>query len=280
MKKAFDFIRINELPPKPRETSVLEIRGPYYTPVTVNYMKSLLEDWSDYFDSVKFAGGSFRFLDFSRLKEFIRLCHDYDVHVDTGGWIERVLVEGPKAVDMYLEECKAIGFDIVEISSGMAPEIMKMPLEDKVALVKQVRKLGMKPKPEVSIMVGAGAGTHISGYKEQYRSLDNFLDETDAYLKAGAHIIMFESEGVTEDLPPEKWRKDVIEAAVKKFGFKKFMFEASDPPVFKWYYKTFGKDVNLFIDHSQVVEYNAWRCGLWGDRDLWKGKKISYKPSK
>ena len=49
-----------------------------------------------------------------------------------------------------------------------------------------------------------------------------------------------------------------------------------DPPVFKWYLKTFGKDVNLFIDHSQVVEFAAWRTKLWGDSSIWKGKKLHY----
>ena len=278
-RKAFDLVKLRELPQKPRETSVLEIRGPYYTPVTVNYLKGLLDDWGEYFDGVKFAGGSFRLLTPKKLKEFIRLCHDYDVYVSTGGWVERVLIEGSKTVDKYLEECKSFGFDIVEISSGMAPEIMKMPLEEKVELVRQVRKLGMKPKPEVSIMAGAGAGTHITEYEEKmdYRSFEEFLKEAQAYLKAGAHILMIESEGLTEDLPPEKWRIDIIKKLIGKLGYKNLMFEASDPPVFKWFLKHVGMDVNLFIDHSQIVEFNAWRLGLWGDRDLWKGKKITYK---
>ncbi len=275
-KRAFDFLKIEELPPKPREASVLEIRGPYYSPVTVSYLKGLLDDWGYYFDGVKFAAGSFRLLERSRLKEFIKLCHDHDVWVDTGGWIERVLVYGPKAVDMYFEECKELEFDVIEISSGMAPEVMNMPLEDKIALVKQVSKLGMRPKPEISMISNAGAGTHVSNYGLNYRSIDDFMKEADAYLKAGAKMIMVESEGLTEDLPPEKWRKDIIRKLTDKFGFKKFMFEASDPPVFKWYYQTFGREVNLFVDHSQLVEYNIWRHGMWGDRNIWKGKKIRY----
>ena len=48
--------------------------------------------------------------------------------------------------------------------------------------------------------------------------------------------MMFESEGITEDLPPEEWRVDIINELNKKYGFDSFMFEASDPPVFKWYY--------------------------------------------
>jgi len=92
----------------------------------------------------------------------------------------------------------------------------------------------------------------------------------------GAKILMLESEGITEDLPPGKWRKDVVKKLVDKFGYHTWMFEASDPPVFKWYLKTFGKDVNLFIDNSQIVEFNAWRLGLWGDPDIWKRKSLSY----
>ena len=54
------------------------------------------------------------------------------------------------------------------------------------------------------------------------------------------------------------------------------MFEASDPPVFKWYLTTFGREVNLFIDHSQVVEFAAWRTKLWGDSSIWAGKTLHY----
>jgi phosphosulfolactate synthase (CoM biosynthesis protein A) len=86
-------------------------------------------------------------------------------------------------------------------------------------------------------------------------------------------MLMLESEGLTEDLPPNKWRKDLVGRLVKEFGSSVWMFEASDPPVFKWYLKTFGRDVNVFIDHSQIVEFNAWRLGLWGDPDIWKGRR-------
>jgi len=42
----------------------------------------------------------------------------------------------------------------------------------------------------------------------------------------------------------------------------------------------FGSGVNLFIDHSQIVEYTAWRTKLWGDPEIWKGKTLSYKSKK
>jgi phosphosulfolactate synthase (CoM biosynthesis protein A) len=271
-RKTFDFIRLNELPTKPRTTGIIEFRGPYYTPVTEGYLMDLLDEWGDYVDGFKFAGGSMRLLTEQKTRKMIRICHDHNVYVSTGGFVERVIVQGPDAVDKYLEECKALEFDLVEVSSGLAT----IKLQDKVAIVKQVQKSGMKAKPEVSMMIGAGAGTHIVGYKSKMRTFADVAKETQAHLDAGASILMLESEGITEDLPPAKWRKDVVKKLVDKFGYHKWMFEASDPPVFKWYLKTFGKDVNLFIDHSQIVEFNAWRLGLWGDSDIWKGKRLSY----
>jgi len=271
---AFEFVKIDMPPEKPREVGVIEFRGPYYASVSYGYLKDLLDDWAYYVDGYKFAGGSMRLLSSARVKQIIQTCHDYKLYVSTGGFVERVIVQGGEAVDRYLEECKKLGFDVVEVSSGLA----SISLEDKIKIVKQVQKMGMKPKPEVTMMIGAGAGTHIAGYESdmKLRSFDEFSEEVASHLKAGAEMIMIESEGLTEDLPVEKWKTDVIKKLVDRFGFKNIMFEASDPPVFKWYLKNFGRNVNLFIDHSQIVEFTAWKTGLWGDTEIWKGKQLHY----
>jgi len=90
----------------------------------------------------------------------------------------------------------------VEISSGFA----QIPFEDKIEIIKQVQKLGMKPKPEVSMMVGAGGGTHVADYEAhmKMKPFEEFSNEVAAHMKAGANMIMIESEGLTEDLPFEK----------------------------------------------------------------------------
>ena len=273
-KKAFDFVRLHSLGPKPRKRGVIEIRGPYYSSVTLGYLKDLLEDWGEFIDGYKFAGGSMRLLSEEKVKRIIRLCHDHDVYVSTGGFVERVIAQGAGAVDRYIRACKTLGFDVVEVSSGLAP----IKTKDKVAIVKKVKDSGLKPKPEISMMIGAGAGTHVVGYEAatRFRGYEDLVEEVEAHMSVGADFFMLESEGITEDLPPSKWRTDVIKKLAKQFGFSKWMFEASDPPVFKWYLKNFGRDVSLFIDHSQVVEFTAWRLGLWGDPAIWKGKRISY----
>jgi len=247
---------------------LIEIRGPYYTSVSYGYLKDLLDDWGEYVDGYKFAGGSMRLLSKEKVKKIIKICHDYNVYVSTGGFIERVILQGDKVVDNYIEECKELDFDVIEISSGF----ISIPLDYKLDMVKRVMNRGLKAKPEVSLIIGAGGGTHIIGYEEEIklRSVENFIQECRIFINAGVNMIMIESEGITEDLPPEKWRTDVVKKLIDNFGFEKLMFEASDPPVFKWYLKNISKNVNLFIDHTQIVEFTAWKLGLWGDKDIWK----------
>jgi len=272
-KKAFDFVKIDEVPPKPRKKGIVEMRGPYYTPVSLGYLENILDTWGEYVDGVKFAGGSMRLMKLVDVKKFLKICHDHDCYVSTGGFVERIIVQGQKAVDRYFEECKTLGFDMVEISSGLAP----IPIEDKVAMVKEVKRLGMMPKPEITMMEGAGAGTHIANYKPKMRPFSEFVREAKLQLKAGAHILMFESEGVYEDMAPKDWKLNIVKSVIKEFGLNAWMFEAADPVVFKWFLQNYGSDTNVFIDHSQVTEYTAWRCKLWGDHRIWQGKKVSYK---
>src|SRR5579884_1539079 len=93
-RQAFAFLRTNERPPKPRTRGVTEIRGPYYTPLGKRYLADLLETMGAYIDSLKFAGGSFTLMPDAVVKELIALCHQHEVLVSTGGFIEYVLTQG------------------------------------------------------------------------------------------------------------------------------------------------------------------------------------------
>jgi phosphosulfolactate synthase (CoM biosynthesis protein A) len=54
------------------------------------------------------------------------------------------------------------------------------------------------------------------------------------------------------------------------------MFEAADPAVFSWYIRNYGPEVNLFVDHSQVVQLECLRSGIWGTTATW-GRVLTYK---
>jgi len=63
---------------------------------------------------------------------------------------------------------------------------------------------------------------------------------------------------------------------INELGTDNLMFEAADPEVFAWYIKNYGCDVNLFVDHSQIVQLECLRSGIWGTKSLW-GRVLSYK---
>ncbi|OGO28361.1 MAG: phosphosulfolactate synthase [Chloroflexi bacterium RBG_16_54_11] len=270
-ERAFSFLRINQRQAKPRQVGVTEIRGPYYTPMGKRYLQDVLETMGAYVDVLKFAAGSFSLMPRKVIVELLDLCHSYDVLVSTGGFIERVLTLGPEAVDQYVWECKSIGFDIVEISSGF----ITIPTDDWLRLIEKVQKAGLKAKPEVGIQFGAGGATAEAELAaEGTRDPGWAIQQAKRFVDAGAYMIMIESEGITENVTT--WRTDVVAKIINAIGLEKPMFEAADPQVFAWYIKNYGPEVNLFVDHSQIVQLESLRAGIWGTKSLW-GRVLTYK---
>lgn len=269
--RAFPFLRVNDRPAKPRQRGITEIRGPYYTPMGSRYLQDILDTMGWYVDALKFAGGSFSLMPRQSVKELLDLCHAHDVLVSTGGFIEHVLTQGPESVTRYIEECKSLGFDIIEISSGF----ITIPPDDWLRLIEIVQKAGLKAKPEVGIQFGAGGATSAEELEaEGTRDPEGAIAQARRFLDAGAYMIMIESEGITENV--KTWRTDVPAKFVNALGTEKIMFEAADPDVFAWYIKNYGAEVNLFVDHSQIVQLECLRSGLWGTKSLW-GRVVTYK---
>lgn len=269
--RGFAFLRLNQRQPKPRTRGVTEIRGPYYTPMGKRYLQDVLETMGSYIDSLKFAGGSFSLMPWGALREIIDLCHAHDVLVSTGGFIEYVLTQGSEAVAQYIEECKRASFDIIELSSGF----ITIPTDDWLRLVEQVQRAGLKAKPEVGIQFGAGGASAAAELEaEGVRDPEWAIAQAQRFLEAGAYMIMIESEGITESV--QTWRTDVPARIINALGLERVMFEAADPAVFAWYIKNYGPEVNLFVDHSQIVQLECLRSGIWGTASLW-GRVLTYK---
>lgn len=275
MERAFKFLNIIELDEKPRKKGITEIRGPYYEYFTVDQLKSLLKDWGYYIDGFKFAGASQALLPKNVVKNLISICHKFKVYVNTGGMIERVIVDDVNKIQDYLKECKSLGFDVVEVSSGMFEREEDFSLKKQLEVVKIINEMGLKAKPEISIVRGSGAGTKEIGYKIKYKKIDEMIREGKEFLKAGAYMLTVESEGITEGLPENKWRKNVIFELINEFGIEKLMFEISPEDsearkTFKWYLTEVDRWVNLIMNAKNIVEFNAWRLNLWGNRKIWK----------
>ena len=272
VERAFAFLRLNERAGKPRARGVTEIRGPYYDTYGRRHLEDVLETMGAYVDTLKYAGGSFALMPRAVVRELNDLCHVHEVEVSTGGFLEYVLTQGPEAVDRYLAECHDLAFDVVEISSGF----VTMPLDDLVALTSKVQEAGLKAKPEVGIQFGAGGASTVEALQaEGSRDVGWAIELAKRQLDAGAHMIMIESEGITEQV--REWRTDVVARIASDLGLENVMFEAAEPEVFGWYVKNYGPDVNLFVDHSQVVQLECLRAGIWGTHDLW-GRVQTYRP--
>ncbi len=271
-ERAFGFLRYNTRPAKPRSRGLTEIRGPYYSVMGENYLSDVLTTMGEYADILKFAGGSFTLMPRSAVRRIIDLCHEHDVMVSTGGFIEYVVTQGPDAVAAYIKECKDLGFDIIEVSSGF----VTLPVDDFVRLTEEVGKAGLKAKPEVGIQFGAGgASTPEELEQEGTRDVGWAIHMARRCLEAGAYMIMIESEGITEEV--RTWRTDVPSEFVSALGLEHVMFEAADPAVFDWYVKNYGPEVNLFVDHSQIVQLECLRQGIWGTKSVW-GRVVTYQP--
>jgi phosphosulfolactate synthase (CoM biosynthesis protein A) len=270
-ERGFQFLRMNERPRKPRERGITEIRGPYYSVVGRRYLQDLFETMGAYVDALKFAGGSFSLMPPKAVREITGLCHENGVLVSTGGFIEFVLTQGADAVKSYVRECKELGFDIIEVSAGF----ITIPTDDWLRLVELVQKSGLKAKPEVGIQFGAGGATAATELKaEGVRDPNWAIAQARRFLDAGAYMIMVESEGITENVEP--WRTDVPARFIDELGLEKLTFEAADPEVFAWYIKNYGPEVNLFVDHSQIVQLECLRSGIWGTKSLW-GRVVTFK---
>jgi phosphosulfolactate synthase (CoM biosynthesis protein A) len=142
-------------------------------------------------------------------------------------------------------------------------------------LVEKVHSYGLKAKPELGIQFGAGGDTAASDLEAIGTSdPSKLVNMGRRFLAAGVERLMIESEGITENVG--SWRTDVVSTIMKELPPEKVMFEAADPKVYNWYIREFGVDVNVFVDHSQIVQLSCLRQGVWGMADTF-GKVVSFR---
>ena len=75
----------------------------------------------------------------------------------------------------------------------------------------------------------------------------------------------------------DEWAYDLVYRLVRTVGLERIVFEASEPATFNWLVKSFGTDVNLFVDPSDLMTLAGLRAGIWGKDDTW-GRVAAYRP--
>ncbi|KIO32393.1 hypothetical protein M407DRAFT_13943 [Tulasnella calospora MUT 4182] len=178
-----------------------------------------------------------------RLKALIGTVHSHECYISTGGFIERVIsVSGgdKAAIITYLEECKKIGFDVLETSSGF----LTIPTDDWANLVKLTKS------------IGDTVGLESIGTRDP-----KWLIELIAGISVIAAVThcQIESEGITENV--KHLRTDVVSSITSALPVDKLMFEAVRADGFPI---------------LQTVQLACVRKGIWGKTDLFN-RVVTFK---
>jgi phosphosulfolactate synthase (CoM biosynthesis protein A) len=261
-----DVLPIVEPLPKPRKVGLTEIRD---RAVSLEQTKNIVSVFGDYIDTVKWTMGGMRLVSAAMVKEKNSYLLENGIGTSTGGFLERMLLGGgSRYVPKFLDECKRLDFTIVEVSSGTTI----LPLADKLELIKAVQAAGFKAKPEVMMAYSPSGPSPVS----TPANADMIIYETQKCLDAGAWLVTIEEDGVFRYV--DEWAYDLVFRLVRTVGLERLFFESSDPAVINWLIKTFGADVNIFIDSSDIMTLAGLRAGIWGRDDTW-GRIAAYRPS-
>ncbi|XP_020584414.1 protein HEAT-STRESS-ASSOCIATED 32 [Phalaenopsis equestris] len=264
------FSEDEDRPEKPRRCGVTEIRSPEYSIMSFSISQDILESIGEFVDGLKFSGGSHSLLPKTYVKEITDLAHRHGVYVSTGDWAEHLLRKGPASFKQYVEECKNLGFDTIELNAAS----LKIPEESLLRFVRLIKNGGLKAKPQFSVKFegsdiptagNRAFGAYVAPVQRNYEiveDVDLLIRRAERCLEAGADMIMIDADDVckyAEDL-----RTDMIAKIVARLGLEKTMFEASNAKTSEWFVKRYGPKVNIFTDHSEVMKLECLRGGNLG----------------
>ncbi|KAF2928140.1 hypothetical protein DAI22_06g257000 [Oryza sativa Japonica Group] len=199
------------------------------------------------------------------VREITDLAHKHDIYVSTGDWAEHLLRQGPSFFKQYVEECKALGFDTIELNAGS----LKLPEEALLRLVRLIKTSGLQAKPLFSVKFDSSDippsgdrafGAYIVPVKqnsERVEDVDLLIRRAERCLEAGADMIMIDADDICQRA--DSLRADIVAKIVGRLGLEKTMFEASNPNTSEWFVRRYGPRVNLFVDHSDVMNLERLR---------------------
>ncbi|KAL6562205.1 Protein HEAT-STRESS-ASSOCIATED 32 [Orobanche gracilis] len=262
------FFEDEDRPEKPRRYGVTEMRGPHYSLFSQNLLQEVFDSMGQFVDGLKFYGGSHSLMPKSYIKEVTNMAHKHNVYVSTGDWAKHLVLRGSSAFKDYVEECKQLGFDTIEIDAGS----LGVPEEVLLRYVRQVKSGGLKAKPlfavnfkksDIPTDSERAFGSHVvrtpptSVCWQLVEDVDLLIRRAERCLEAGADMITIDADGICRQA--DSMRADIIAKVIGRLGLEKTMFEASNPKTSEWFIEQYGPRVNLFVDHSQVMDLECLR---------------------
>ncbi|KAH7426517.1 hypothetical protein KP509_10G004400 [Ceratopteris richardii] len=203
----------------------------------------------------------------SILREIADVVHQHGAYMSTGGWAEHLLAKGPSSFKHYVDECRDIGFDTLELHA----DHLNMQEDDLLRLVRLIKREGLNVKPQFDVKLG-----EASSIGELQKEIDTMIGRAERFLASGADMIMFDADGITKGV--DEWRTDFIARMIGRLGLDKIMFEADELETAQYFVNRYGSGVNLFIDHSQARDLKNLRtaAGGGGQKYIWGQKRVPF----
>lgn len=207
-----------------------------------------------YIDVVKLGWGLPLLLPREDLRARVKFYHDIGVEVSTGGTMLELAVSRDRATAM-IDEARAIGFDIVEVSDGVI-ELSTHQIEQ---LTNEVRRRGMDAYIEVG-----------KKNPQNQLSLRETLDRIRHALSLKPRKVIIESResgrgvGIYDGEGQIKW--DWVRSITADFPVDQLIFEAPMEQQQIGLLRELGSDTNLGnVSLNSVAPLASQRLGLRGD---------------
>lgn len=245
-------IPVKERTTKPRTsgyTMVLE-KG-----LGLNATKDLMDTAASYIDAVKNTFGTAAFFDEKLLRQKIEIIRSANVDVYPGGtFLEAAVAQG--VYDKYLERCKQLGFNALEVSDGtiemskeLRKELITKALDNGFKVISEVGK--KNPKEDISLAEKQKLIRHDL-------SLGVFKVIIEAR-EASKGVGIYDASGAVKE-------SDVDDIIAGVDDVNDLIWEAALKNQQLFLIRKFGPNVNIGnVPTEDILALEALRCGLRGD---------------
>ncbi|MEO2118081.1 MAG: phosphosulfolactate synthase [Methanocaldococcus sp.] len=220
------------------------------------YVEDYLKVCGDYIDFVKFGWGTSAVIDRDVIKEKINYYKDWDIKVYPGGTLfEYAYVKGK--FNEFLDECKKLGFEAVEISDGSSD----ISLDEREKAIEKAKDNGFIVLTEVGKKLPE---------KDKKLTIEDRIKLINFDLDAGADYVIIEGresgKGIGLFDKEGKVKEDELDVLSKNVDINKIIFEAPQKNQQVAFILKFGSSVNLAnIAFDEVISLETLRRGLRGD---------------
>ncbi|CAM8988180.1 unnamed protein product [Rhodiola kirilowii] len=256
-------------PEKPRRFGVTEMSSPgigHGSLFGQGVLQDIFETMGQFVDGLRISEGSSSLMAKKELiKEITNMAHKHDVYVSTSDWADHLLQTHPSAFKDYVEECKLLGLDTIELNAGL----FGVCEDTLLRYVRLVKTGGLRAKPQFSVKfnksdIPAGRDRAFGAYvfpeprsSEVVEDVDFMIRRAERCMEAGADMVMIDAKDVCKH--PDSVRADIIAKIVGRLGLEKTMFGASDARTAEWFIRQYGPKVNLYVDHAYIIDLECLR---------------------